>query len=120
MSFKNCVNALSMVKHWKILFKLHQYVVQILIEKCMERLTLPMSASAMVTKHIKYPIRTSIFTVNLVLKLFPITVADTDIGSLKSIHTFLYKYLNHKLVKFWGKNVWSEILLNFLPNLFDP
>ena len=50
--------------------------------------------------NIKYPIRTSIFAVNLKLKLFRVTVADADIGSLKSLHTFLKKYLYHLVVKF--------------------
>ena len=39
--------------------------------------------------NIKYPIRKSIFVVNLPLKLFPATIANADIGSLKSLHTFL-------------------------------
>ena len=37
--------------------------------------------------NIKYPIGKSIFTVNLPLKLFPATVVNADIGSLKSLHT---------------------------------
>ena len=39
--------------------------------------------------NIKYPIGKSIFAVNLPVKLFPTTVAYADIGSLKSLHTFL-------------------------------
>ena len=39
--------------------------------------------------NIKCPIGKSIFTVNLPLKLFRGTVANADIGSLKSLHTFL-------------------------------
>ena len=37
----------------------------------------------------KYPIGKSIFAVNLPLKLFPATIANADIGSLKSLHKFL-------------------------------
>ena len=40
------------------------------------------------------------FAVNLPLKLFPATVANADIGSLKSLHTFLKTCLYHMLVKF--------------------
>ena len=36
----------------------------------------------------------------LALKLFPATVANADIGSLKSPHTVLNKCLYHILVKF--------------------
>ena len=39
--------------------------------------------------NIKYPIEKSIFAANLPLKLFPATVANANIGSLKSLHTFL-------------------------------
>ena len=38
---------------------------------------------------IKCPIGKSIFAVNLPLKLFHATVANVDIGSLKSLQTFL-------------------------------
>ena len=31
------------------------------------------------------------------------TIADTDIRSLKSLHTLFVKYLDHMLVKFGGK-----------------
>ena len=41
--------------------------------------------------NIKCPIGKSIFAVNLPLKLFRATVANADIGSLKSFHTFLKK-----------------------------
>ena len=34
------------------------------------------------------------------LKLFPATIANADIGSLKSLHTLFDKYLDHMLVKF--------------------
>ena len=52
--------------------------------------------------NIKYPIGKSIFAVNLPLKLFPATVANADIGSLKSLHTLFDKYLDHMLMKFEG------------------
>ena len=48
----------------------------------------------------QYPIGKSIFAVNLLLKLSPATVANADIGSLKSLHTLLDRYLDHMLVKF--------------------
>ena len=53
----------------------------------MERLTT--SNISIRNSKIKYPIGKSIFAVNLPLKLFPATVANADIGSLKSLHTFL-------------------------------
>ena len=37
----------------------------------------------------KCPIGKSLFAVNLPFKLFRATVANADIGSLKSLHTFL-------------------------------
>ena len=57
---------------------------------------LSMSASVM----IKCPIGKSIFAVNLPLKLFRATVDNADIGSLKSLHTYLTKCLYRMLVKF--------------------
>ena len=51
--------------------------------------------------YIKHPIGKSIiFGVNLPFKLFPATVANADIRSLKSLHTFHRKCLYHVLVKF--------------------
>ena len=50
--------------------------------------------------NIKYPIGKPIFAVNLPLKLFPATVANVEIGSLKSLHALFDKYLNHVLVQF--------------------
>ena len=38
--------------------------------------------------NIKYPIGKSIFSVNLPSKFFPTAVANADIGSPKSLHTF--------------------------------
>ena len=49
---------------------------------------------------IKYPIEKSIFAVNLPFKLFPATVANADIESLKSLHTFLKKCLYFMQMKF--------------------
>ena len=43
------------------------------------------------SSNIKYPIGKSIFAANLPLKLFHSTVANADIGSLKSLHIFLTK-----------------------------
>ena len=48
----------------------------------------------------KYPIGKSIFAVNLLLKLFHVTVASADNESLKALHIFLKKHLYHMLVKF--------------------
>ena len=50
--------------------------------------------------NIKYPIGKLIFAVNLLLKLSPATVANADIGSLKSLHTLFDTYLDHMMVKF--------------------
>ena len=33
-------------------------------------------------------------------RIFHVTIADADIGSLKSLHTLVDKYLDHMLVKF--------------------
>ena len=64
----------------------------------------------------KYSIGKSIFVVNLPLKLFPATVANADIGSLKSLHTLFDKYLDHMLVKF-EQNPMVQTTWNF--ELFD-
>ena len=64
----------------------------------------------------KMPDRKSIFAVNLPLKLFRATVANADIGSLKSLHKFLYKCLYHMLVKF-DQNRMVQTTRNF--ELFD-
>ena len=53
--------------------------------------------------NIKYPIGTSIIAVKLSLKLFPVAVANADIGSIKSLHTLFDKYLDYMLVKFEQK-----------------
>ena len=50
--------------------------------------------------NVKYPSGKSIFAVNLLLKLFPTTVANADIGSQKSLHTLFGKYFGHMSVKF--------------------
>ena len=52
--------------------------------------------------NIKCPIGKSIFAVNLPLNLFRVTVANADIGSLKSLHTLLKIFCTicYMLVKF--------------------
>ena len=40
------------------------------------------------------------FHANLLQIEFNVTITDADIGSLKSLHTFFGKYLDHMLVKF--------------------
>ena len=65
---------------------------------------------------IKCPIGKSIFAVNLPLKLFRATVANADIGSLKSLHTFLKKCLYHMPVKS-ERNRMVQTTRNF--ELFD-
>ena len=45
-----------------------------------------------------------------------VTIADADIGSLKSLHTLFDKYLNHMLVK-CGQNRMVRTMQNFV--LFD-
>ena len=64
----------------------------------MERLKT--SIDSIRNSNIKQPIKQSIFAENLLLKLFPATVANADIGSLKYFHTFLKKCLYHMLVEF--------------------
>ena len=66
--------------------------------------------------NMKYPIEKAFFAVNFPLKLFPATVANADIGSLKSLHTFLKQCLYHMLVKF-EQNRLVETTQNF--ELFD-
>ena len=73
-------------------------MVQILIKCVWRDFRLPMLASA--NGNIKYLIGKSIFAVNLPLKLSPATVANADIGILKSLHTLFDKYLDYILVKF--------------------
>ena len=54
----------------------------------------------------------SIFAVNLPLKLFPATVANVDIESLKSLHTFLKgPYADHILIPqgSTGSSIFSDI-----------
>ena len=38
-------------------------------------------------------------------RVFYLTIADTNIGSLKSLHTFFDEYLDHMLMKFEKKTV---------------
>ena len=51
--------------------------------------TLDFQCQCISNGNIKYPIEKSNFPVTLPLKLFRATVANADIGSLKSLHTFL-------------------------------
>ena len=56
---------------------------------------------------------------NLLQKIdraFYVTIADADIGSLKSLHTLFDKYLDHMLVKF-EQNRKVRTIQNFV--LFD-
>ena len=68
--------------------------------------------------NVKYQIGKSIFAQNLALQLSPATVANVDIGSLKSLHTLFNKYLDHMLVNL-NKIVWSKLheILNFLTKI---
>ena len=58
--------------------------------------------------YIKYPIGKSIFADNLPLKLFPATVANAEIGSLKSLHTLF----DNMLVQF-EQNCMVQTTRNF-------
>ena len=58
----------------------------------------------------------SSFAVNLPLKLFPATFVNGNIGSLKSLHTFLKTCLYHMLVKFEQNRI-VQTTQNF--ELFD-
>ena len=62
--------------------------------------------------NIKCPIRKSIFTVNLLFKLFRATVANADTGSLKFLHALFDTYLDHMLAKFEPKRMVQNV-----PNL---
>ena len=48
----------------------------------------------------KVPDRKIIFCSKFAVKTLPATVANANIGSLKSLHTLFDKYLDHMLVKF--------------------
>ena len=67
----------------------------------------------MLASTIKYPIGKSIFAVNLPLKPFHASVANADIGNLKSLHTLFDKYLDHMLVKFEQNNCMVQTTRNF-------
>ena len=75
-----------------------------------------MSAVSISNCNIKIPDRKINFVVNVLLKLFPVTVANADIESLKSLHTSFYKYLDHMLVKY-EQNCMVRTTRNF--ELFD-
>ena len=70
------------------------------------------------------PSEKTIFAVNLLLKLFPATVANADIESLKTLHTLFDKYLNPMVVQF-GQNYMVQTTRNldlkngFLKTVFD-
>ena len=49
-------------------------------------------------------------------RVFYVTISDADIGSLKSLCTSFYKYLEHMLVKF-EQNCMVQAIQNF--ELFD-
>ena len=72
------------------MFKFHQHVVQILLKECVKKLQ---ASNVNISNHgngnIKNPIGISIFVVNLTLKLFRVNVADSCIGTLMALHTFL-------------------------------
>ena len=52
---------------------------------------------------IKCPIGKSFFAVNLALKLFHATVANTDTESPKSLHTFICYVFGPHAVEIWSK-----------------
>ena len=54
--------------------------------------------------NIKYPIGKSIFAVNLPSELFRVTVANADIGSIKSLHTLIWKLFVPHANKIWTKS----------------
>ena len=87
-----------LISHHTIFFQFHQHMIQILIKQCMERIWI--CNVSLSNGNIKCLIGKSIFAVNLPLKLFHATVANTDTRSLKSLHTLFYTYLDHMLVKF--------------------
>ena len=52
------------------------------------------------------------------IRAFYVSIADADIGSLKSVHTLFDEYLDHMLVKFenlvlfdkkWFNNFWQSV-----------
>ena len=54
-------------------------------------------------------------------QVFYVTIADTDIERLKSLHTLFDKYLDHMLVKFEKKNRMVQTIQNIESSieLFD-
>ena len=76
----------------------------------------------------KIPDRKINFCSKFAVKTLPVTVANADIGSLKSLHTLFDKFLDHMLVNldqivwaklhevvsFWGKkNIFDKALTPF-------
>ena len=62
------------------------------------------------------PDRKIIFCSKFAVKIFRATIANADIGSLKSLHTFFKQCLYHMLVKF-EQNLMIQTTRNF--ELFD-
>ena len=83
-------NQILSISYCMILSKFHQHVVQRFLTSCV----------SIRISYIKCLIENHFFRVNLPLKLFRATVANTDIGSLKSLHTLFDRYLNLMMVKF--------------------
>ena len=56
------------------------------------------------------------FCSKFAIQLFRVTVANADIGSLKSLHTFRKKCLYQMLIKFEQNRIWSKLheILSFL------
>ena len=50
----------------------------------------------------KYPIRKSTFAVNLMFKLFRVTIANADIGSVRPLNTMFVSYAGKIGTKLYG------------------
>ena len=99
----------------KILFKFHYYMVQTFLKECMEWLLISsVSISNGSTKSFN-----SKFTAkfDLSVRAFYVTIADADIGSLKSLHKFID--ISIWTTCWWNlkKIVWSKPYKNSV--LFD-
>ena len=66
----------------------------------MERLDFQCQPASISNGNIKCPIGKSIIALNFPLKLIRATVANADLGSLKSLHTFLKKKKKKKIVPY--------------------
>ena len=81
-----------------ILFKFHLNVVQTFLRNVLREFRLPMSALGTVAGksfNCKFTAK-----MDFPIGYFTATIADADIGSLKSLHTLFHKYLDHMLAKF--------------------